>query len=85
MFFFVKFLKCAENVPKTGYFLAPFPESCGKVVCKITIGQLHSHQALRNKWFSKRYVLAGISSHINYIISTMHLVCGKETAGFGGI
>jgi hypothetical protein len=36
-----------------------FPESCGKVVCKITIGQPHSHQDLRNICFSERYVLAG--------------------------
>ena len=30
---------------------APFPESCGKVVCKITIRQLRLHLALRNIWF----------------------------------
>uniref|UniRef100_A0A4W5JQ12 Uncharacterized protein n=1 Tax=Hucho hucho TaxID=62062 RepID=A0A4W5JQ12_9TELE len=41
------------------YYPAPFPESCGKVVCKITIGQPPSHQALRNIWLSKSYVLAG--------------------------
>ena len=38
---------------------APFPELCGKVVCKITIGQPCSHQPLRNIWFLEHYVLAG--------------------------
>jgi hypothetical protein len=34
-----------------------FPEHCGKysIVCKITIGQPRSHQALRNLWISERY------------------------------
>ena len=52
------FLKGAENVPKPSNYHAPFPERCGKVICKITIGQPRSHQALRNIWFSERYVLA---------------------------
>ena len=53
------FLICAENVPKPHNFPSPFPESCGKIVCKRTIGQTRSHHALRNIWFSERYVLAG--------------------------
>jgi hypothetical protein len=61
LFLFVplKILKCGENVPKPSIYPAPFPGSYGKVVCKITIGQAHSHQALRNIWFSECYVLAG--------------------------
>jgi hypothetical protein len=31
-FVVVKFLKCAENVPKPSNYSAPLPEGCGKVV-----------------------------------------------------
>ena len=41
--------------PKPSNYPAPFPESYGKVVYKITIGQPRSHQALRNIWFFKCY------------------------------
>lgn len=43
--FFVKFLKCA-NVPKPNNYPAPFPEGCGKVVCKVPMGKSRAHQAL---------------------------------------
>jgi hypothetical protein len=49
IYFFVKFLKCAKNVLKPSHYPAPFSESCGKVVCKITIEQSSSkkHMVLR--------------------------------------
>jgi hypothetical protein len=53
---FVKFLKCAENVPKPSNYPAPFPESCRKVVMQNN----QNNHTLRNIWFSEHYVLAGI-------------------------
>ena len=56
---FVKFHKCAETVSKPSNYPSPFPESCGKVVCKIIIQQPHSRQGLRI-CFTELYVFAGM-------------------------